>query len=71
MWSWCYICADQHHFTFIIVKSGHHGVEQNVCLKDKSRVGIIQDLYLVLSVDYSRDYTVVNGVWYFFNFIPF
>ena len=29
-------------------------------LKDKSGVGII--------VDYSRDYTVVNGVRYFFQF---
>ena len=32
-------------------------------LKDKSGVGTI--------VDYSRDYTVVNGVEYFFQFFPF
>ena len=30
-----------------------------VAMKDKSGVGII--------VDYSRDYAVVNGVWYLFS----
>ena len=45
--------------------SARRGAAQLIkrALKDKSGVSII--------VHYSRDYTVVNGVWYFFKFVPF